>query len=134
FAPQANDGSAGLVKNAFQLTLVVSGNLSWLNWLMIVLCDSTLDDRWFSWLPFRVTAIHPLRHVHRLAVYALAALVALLSIGPVLNMLSPNQVLNTSYNPLQIVHTYGAVGSITRTRDEIVLVGTADEAVTERTV
>ena len=105
-----------------------------MNWLTIVLCVSTLDDRWFSWLPFRVPAIHPPRLVHRLAVYALAALVALLSIGPVLNMLSPNQVMNTSYNPLQIVNTYGAFGSITRTRDEIVLEGSADEAVTERTI
>ncbi|PYR73018.1 MAG: hypothetical protein DMF86_21640 [Acidobacteria bacterium] len=134
FAPQPIAGIAGLLTIAFQLTLIVSGNLSWLNWLTIVLCVSTLDDRWFSWLPFRVPAIHPPRLVHRLAVYALAALVALLSIGPVLNMLSPNQVMNTSYNPLQIVNTYGAFGSITRTRDEIVLEGTADEAVTERTV
>ena len=28
--------------------LIVSGNLSWLNWLTIVLCIPTLDDRWLS--------------------------------------------------------------------------------------
>jgi lipase maturation factor len=133
FAPQPIAGAAGLVTIAFQLGLIVSGNLSWLNWLTIVLALSTLDDRWWSWLPMKPPELHAPRAAHRIAVYALAALVAVLSVGPVFNMLSPNQVMNTSYNPLQIVNTYGAFGSITRTRDEIVLEGTADDTITERT-
>src|SRR5205807_10213216 len=51
FAPQPVAGIAGLITIAFQLTLIVSGNLSWLNWLTVVLCIPTLDDRWWSWLP-----------------------------------------------------------------------------------
>jgi hypothetical protein len=44
--------------------------------------------------------------------------VLLLSIRPITNMLSPNQVINASFEPRHIVNTYGAFGSITRERDE----------------
>jgi hypothetical protein len=70
----------------------------------------------------------------RAALYVLAALVAVLSVGPVLNMLSPNQVMNTSFNPLQIVNTYGAFGSVTRERYEIAIEGTDEENLTDRSV
>jgi hypothetical protein len=42
-------------------------------------------------------------------------------------MLSPGQVMNTAFNPLQIVNTYGAFGSITKERYEIVIEGTPSE-------
>jgi len=58
----------------------------------------------------------------------------MLSIQPTLNMLSPNQVMNTSFNPLQIVNTYGAFGSITRQRYEIVIEGSDSREIDERTV
>ena len=61
-----------------------------------------------------------------IALYVVAAAVALLSIGPVMNMLSPRQMMNASFDPLHLVNTYGAFGSITRERYEIVLEGTDD--------
>jgi hypothetical protein len=48
-------------------------------------------------------------------------------------MLSSQQVMNTSFNPLQIVNTYGAFGSITKERYEIVIEGTDAEAITDTT-
>ena len=40
---------AGLFTIVFQLMLIVGGNLSWLNWLTLVLAHSrTLDDRFLS--------------------------------------------------------------------------------------
>ena len=42
FAPQPVAAIAGLITIAFQLMLIVSGNLSWLNWLTIVLAIATL--------------------------------------------------------------------------------------------
>ena len=133
FLPQPFAGIAGLITIVFQLTLIVSGNLSWLNWLTIVLAFTTLDNRFLAWLPISVPAIHPLPDIQRLAVYALGVLVAFLSIAPTVNMLSPNQVMNTSFNPLQIVNTYGAFGSITRERFEIAIEGTADESLESAT-
>jgi hypothetical protein len=56
-----------------------------------------------------------------------------LSIAPTVNMLSPGQVMNTSFNPLQIVNTYGAFGSVTRERYEIVIEGTDADTVTPET-
>ena len=45
---------------------------------------------------------------------ALGILVAWLSVPVVLNLLSPAQVMNTSFNSLRIVNTYGAFGRYVR--------------------
>jgi hypothetical protein len=113
--------------------LIVSGNLSWLNWLTLALCIPALDDRFLSWLPISPPVLHEADLVHRGAIYLLAAVVALLSVAPTLNMLSPSQVMNTSFEPLHLVNTYGAFGTITRTRYEIVIEGTDEPNVTPNT-
>jgi len=56
-----------------------------------------------------------------------------MSVRPALNMLSPRQMMNASFNPLHLVNTYGAFGSITRTRHEIEIEGTDEERVTATT-
>src|SRR5207245_9541937 len=96
--------------------LIVSGNLSWLNWITIVLALTTLDTRFLSWLPVTLPALKPEPAAQRVAVYGLAAIVAILSVPVVLNMLSPGQLMNSAFHPLQIVNTYGALGSITKER------------------
>jgi hypothetical protein len=133
FAPQPFAGIAGLATIVFQLILIVSGNLSWLNWITIVLCIPALDDRFFAWLPVGLPELQMPHLAHRFAIYAAVALVAVLSINPLLNMLSPGQIMNTSFEPLHIVNTYGAFGSITRVRNEIVLEGTEEQTVTPAT-
>jgi Lipase maturation factor len=134
FLPQPFAGIAGLITIVFQLTLIIGGNLSWLNWLTIVLALTTLDNRFLSWLPLPVPALSPMPSGQRFATYTLAVLVAVLSIAPTINMLSPNQVMNTSFNSVHLVNTYGAFGSITRERDEIVIEGTDAATVDEHTV
>ncbi len=135
FLPQPFAGIAGLITIVFQLTLIIGGNLSWLNWLTIVLAFATLDNRFLSWLPVSLpTPVAPAPFPHRAAIYVLALLVGVLSIPPTINMLSPNQVMNTSFNSLHVVNTYGAFGSITRERDEIVIEGTSADTVDEHTV
>jgi Lipase maturation factor len=126
FLPQPFAGTAGILTILFQLILIVSGNLSWLNWLTIVLAIPTIPDRWLAWLRVAPPAVLHEPTILRFAVYGLAAVVALLSVAPVTNMLSPNQVMNTSFEPLHIVNTYGAFGSITRERNEVVIEGTLD--------
>ena len=71
--------------------------------------------------------------VHEGFVAALAIVIALLSLNPVANMLSSNQIMNTSFNPLHLVNTYGAFGSVGRERHEIVFEGTEDAVISERT-
>ena len=36
---------AGAITIVFQITLILSGNLSWLNYITIVLCIPCFDDR-----------------------------------------------------------------------------------------
>jgi hypothetical protein len=49
FLPQPFAGIAGIITIVFQLTLIIGGNLSWLNWLTIVHAFTTLDHRFLSW-------------------------------------------------------------------------------------
>jgi hypothetical protein len=133
FLPQPYAGIAGLFTIVFQLTLIVGGNLSWLNWLTLVLAFTTLDDRFLSWLPVSMPVLKPIPMAQRAITIALAVVVAVLSVAPTLNMLSPGQVMNTSFNPLQIVNTYGAFGSVTKERYEIVVEGTDAETIGENT-
>jgi len=60
-------------------------------------------------------------------VLAVSALLLALSHRPVRNMLSRRQVMNRSFDPLHLVNTYGAFGSVSRIRYEVVVEGTADE-------
>src|SRR5262245_16934814 len=133
FLPQPYAGIAGLFTIAFQLVLIAGGNLSWLNWLTVVLAISTLDDRFLAWLPIHRPALQPIPSAQGIATLVLSVVVALLSIAPTLNMLSSQQVMNTAFNPLQIVNTYGAFGSVTKDRYEIVIEGTDAEPLTDST-
>ncbi|XP_061008461.1 lipase maturation factor 1 isoform X2 [Dama dama] len=136
----------GALQVLFQVVLIISGNLSFLNWLTIVPSLACFDDATLGGLfpsgPGRLKdqvlkiqeeeargAGAPRTRagcVARSTVnLVLGILVAWLSIPVVLNLLSPRQVMNSSFNPLRIVNTYGAFGSITRERTEVILQGTA---------
>ena len=54
--------------------------------------------------------------------------IAWLSIPVVTNLLSGHQVMNTSFDPLDLVNTYGAFGSVGKERRELVFAGTAGAA------
>ena len=133
FGPRRARHAAGVLLVAFQLLLILSGNLSFLNWLTIAICIPCFDDRLLAGLlPGRLAARaealrdHELSRARFSATAALAVVVGLLSFNPVANMLSPGQVMNTSFDPLHLVNTYGAFGSVGRVRHEVVLQGTND--------
>ena len=50
--------------------------------------------------------------------------IGFLSLQPVVNMISPQQIMNTSFDPLDLVNTYGAFGSVGRERLNVVFEGT----------
>lgn len=126
FLPQPVAGIAGLITIVFQLTIIVSGNLSWLNWLTLFLAFSTLDAKFFSGLiHLRAPAMHA-SPLFTFVTYGLAVIVAVMSIPVVINMLSARQIMNTSFNSFHLVGTYGAFGSITRPRYEVIVEGTDD--------
>jgi hypothetical protein len=134
FGPRTLRHLAGAMLVAFQVLLILSGNLSFLNWLTIAICLACFDDgAWVRVLPsaLRNKAAALASHTEttaarRVAERALALVIAVLSVNPVLNMLSPGQVMNATFDPFELVNTYGAFGSIGRERNEIVLQGTYD--------
>lgn len=48
--------------------------------------------------------------IRRVVNISLAVLIGYLSVPVVMNLLSSKQVMNTSFDPLRIVNTYGAFG------------------------
>jgi hypothetical protein len=164
---------AGSLMVAFQVILILSGNLSFLNYLTIVPALACFDDAFLRrLLPRRIVAradraaaeaatraeaggtasgeaagavagsaaaggaasAGVASRAPTIVAWAYAAVVAVLSIKPVLNLLSAGQRMNTSFDRLHLVNTYGAFGSVGVERHEIVFQGTADEAVTPATV
>lgn len=134
FLPQPIAGIAGSFTILFQLTIIISGNLSWLNWLTLFLAFSTLDGKFLSPLiSFSAPAVHAPARAYQWVNLGLAGIVAILSIPVVLNMISSRQIMNLNYNPLHLVGTYGAFGSITRPRYEVIVEGTQDSVITSST-
>jgi hypothetical protein len=132
FYPRRARHIAGVILVLFQFTLILSGNLSFLNWLTIVPALACFDDSfWAKFLPrFLVNratetavAAQPNRLMQRAAI-AVAVVVGVLSIQPVSNLVSQQQIMNTSFDPLNLVNTYGAFGTVRRERLNVVFEGT----------
>jgi len=141
FGPRRARLVAGGCLLALQVILISSGNLAYLNWLTIIPILACFDDGvWRHLLPrrlveraLRAAATAVTSAGQRRAVVTLAAVVAVLSVEPVLNLFSFEQAMNTTFNRLQLVNTYGAFGSVGRERDEIVFEGTLDETIGPQT-
>ncbi|MER5600479.1 lipase maturation factor family protein [Streptomyces sp. NPDC002265] len=122
FTPQPVATAAGSLMIVTQLWLVLSGNFAWLNWITIVLAVSALR------LPGSPPPPSAPPLWYEVLVLVVAALLLFLSHHPVVNMISRRQVMNRSFDPLHLVNTYGAFGSVSRVRYEVVVEGTLDAA------
>ncbi|MGW7402514.1 lipase maturation factor family protein [Streptomyces sp. NPDC054833] len=125
FTPQPIATAAASLMIVTQLWLVLSGNFSWLNWITIVLALSALR------IPAAAPSVPPAPLWYEVVVLAVAALIVWLSYHPVMNMISRRQVMNRSFDPLHLVNTYGAFGSVSRIRYEVVVEGTLDDVLHE---
>jgi hypothetical protein len=132
FYPRVARHIAGVILVAFQFTLILGGNLSFLNWLTIVPALACFDDSFWSRLLSGIlvqnaataSAAAKPRRPMRVAARTVAVIVGVLSFQPVVNMISPQQIMNTSFDPLDLVNTYGAFGSVGRERLNVVFEGT----------
>ena len=135
FWPGKMAAIAGGLTFFFQFMLVISGNFSWLNHITMVLCFACWNDLVLSWIfPFFrvVKQVNP-NIYYDILTALLTLLIAWLSLKPLRNLCSKRQVMNCSFDPLHIVNTYGAFGSVTRVRKEIIIEGTEDLVITENT-
>ncbi|HKJ34766.1 MAG TPA: lipase maturation factor family protein [Balneolales bacterium] len=118
-----------------QLYLIISGNYAWLNWQTVILAFSGFSDAFLQHIiPISVPTLYSIPTLYVPFILGLGVMVALMSIGPVRNMISRNQAMNRSFNPFQLVNTYGAFGSVTRQRYEIVIEGTHEEDIDQNTI
>src|SRR5438552_5772526 len=126
FGPRDARHVAGILLVSFQIFLVISGNLSFLNYLTIVPFLACFDDTFLCHFLPKVLVrraeraaqeSEPSRINNTIAV-ALSILIVYLSAAPVLNLVSGRQLMNYSYDPLDLVNTYGAFGTVGRERDE----------------
>ena len=161
--------ASGLIQIGFQLVLIASGNLSFLNWLTLLPSIWCFDDRFLVWLwggggsaremvedaVVAAAAAAPgdghgggeqkentdknknegrgggsggglTRMLRAATSVSLFVVIAYLSKPVVINLLAleGQQAMNTNFSPFKIVNTYGAFGSITKKRTEIILEGT----------
>ncbi|HTF27893.1 MAG TPA: lipase maturation factor family protein, partial [Flavitalea sp.] len=140
FWPRLARQIAGSVIIIFQVVLIISGNLSFLNWLTIVPTLACFDDRFWT----RLLPRFLVRKAETAAAAAviskpmitssrvLAVVIGILSIQPVSNMLSSRQIMNTSFDPLDLVNTYGAFGTVEKERMNLVFEGTMDDEPNEQ--
>lgn len=135
---------SGMIQIGFQIVLICSGNLSFLNWLTAIPALCCFDDRALAFLFPRevqkkaIDAEQSYLHhssggsdvyitSRRLLNMCAFLLLAYLSVPVVRNLLSTKQVMNASFSAFRVLNTYGAFGSITRERNEVILLGTADD-------
>ena len=126
----------GFWQMIFQIILISTGNLSFLNWLTILPSIWFFDDK--IWVGLfnqdTILKINELEHDTksrasktakiRLGVsLVIGGMLAYLSIPIVQNLISSRQIMNTSFEPFRLVNTYGAFGSVTKERTEIIFEG-----------
>ena len=115
---------AGSLQILFQILLIISGNLSVLNWITIGPALWCLDDSFplYKYFFRRETVVRQRTGWTRSIIHGLVfSLIVYLSIDPVLNLFSPYQRMNSSFDRLNLVNTYGAFGSVGKVRDEVII-------------
>ncbi|HJF48785.1 MAG TPA: lipase maturation factor family protein, partial [Brachybacterium paraconglomeratum] len=145
-APQPVASFAACAVIATQLFLVVTGNYAWLNWLTILVACAAISDGFWRWLlggPFPgwswfgvplkadgggadADVSSPLWWT--VLVAAAFAGLAVLSRKPLANLFSSHQLMNASFDRFHLVNAYGAFGSMTERRYEVLIEGTEDAA------
>ncbi len=138
----------GVIQIMFQMILISSGNLSFLNWLTIVPALVCLDDAFLmNNLPNLAqtillgtpvtqsymegikigiisTAQAPLtRNIVSIAFFLL---MAKLNMNVIRNLLARRQVMNGSFDKLRLCGTYGAFGVVAEEREELIIESAAD--------
>ena len=139
FWPRAACHIAGVIIVLFQFNIILSGNLSFLNWLTIVPALACFDDGFLakllpSSLVRKAAAANENAEESRAmqtTAWVVVVIILFLSVAPVMNMLSPVQVMNTSFDPLDLVNTYGAFGTVGQERYNVVFEGTDDNDSTD---
>jgi len=132
----------------FQMVLISTGNLSFLNWLTVAPSIWYFDDKFLSSFFSNATNLKlsqtleknenikeekencetsEISKTRKAVSLIIGLLIAYLSVPIVVNLASPSQAMNRSFDPFRIVNTYGAFGSVTKERTEVIIEATNSE-------
>jgi hypothetical protein len=125
--PQPVAGIAALIMIVTQGYLMLSGNYAFLNLVTLIVAVAAVPDSFVGSVAPAPAAPVAAPQWFVGAAVAVTVLVLLLSYWPVRNLFGRRQLMNYSFNRLHLVNTYGAFGSVTRRRKEVVLEGTDAE-------
>jgi hypothetical protein len=122
----------GIIQIIFQSVIILSGNLSFLNWLTMLPAIYCFDDSFVSaFFPAGyVTSASIASYVHSVGISSsmgrlvtnscFGLLIATLSIPVIKNLMSRRQIMNGSFDRLRLVNTYGAFGTVQEERIELI--------------
>jgi hypothetical protein len=132
FAPGPVGTIAAVIVIGTQGWLVVTGNFAWLNWITIVLAFSAVSD---SVVHFVVPFVpldwggenDPMPLWWGAILVVLTVFYLVISWPALKNLFSRRQLMNASFNKWNLANAYGAFGTVTKERYEIVIEGTLSE-------
>ena len=141
FWPMTLRNIAGILMISFQFILILSGNLSFLNWITIVPAIACFDDNFLGKIlpKFLIKKAQEAEKnkanpkCRTALMWILIIAIALLSIPVVRNLFSSHQYMNTSFNQFDLVNTYGAFGYVGKERFELIIQGTDEGTITQQT-
>ena len=118
--PMVVGAAASVIVIATQVWLIVTGNFAWLNWATVVIAFAGIpstagraeDDIPLSWV---------------IVTSAVGALYLVLSWPSLRNLFARRQLMNASFNRWQLANAYGAFGTVTKERIELVVEGSLSE-------
>lgn len=117
-APAIVGAVAGAIVIATQVWLVLTGNFAWLNWATIVIAFSAIG------LPAARPSA-PGIPLYWIVITSVVGILYLALSWPALrNLFARRQLMNASFNRWQLANAYGAFGTVTKERIEIVVEGT----------
>lgn len=117
-APAIVGAVAGTIVIATQVWLVLTGNFAWLNWATIVIAFSAIG------LPAARPSA-PGIPLYWIVITSVVGILYLALSWPALrNLFARRQLMNASFNRWQLANAYGAFGTVTKERIEIVVEGT----------
>lgn len=124
--PQIVGTVAALIVIASQLWLVMTGNFAWLNGLTIVIAFSAVGLPGVGAPESAVASWPGIPLSWFVTTSAVGLVVVALSWPALRNLFVRRQLMNASFNRWQIGNAYGAFGTVTKERIEIVVEGASD--------
>ncbi|MDF2561045.1 MAG: lipase maturation factor family protein [Microbacterium sp.] len=130
--PQIVGAVAASIVILTQAWLVLTGNFAWLNWATMIIAFSAIglpgvgsaDVTPPTDAPWILSGI-PLYWV--VITSTVGLLYVVVSVPAMRNLFARRQLMNASFNRWQLANAYGAFGTVTKERIEIVVEGSADE-------